>query len=165
MRQGLGGSSCRCHHRRRFVRLGCDCCGMRFERRRFGVCERSRRLKNARDMGSFNVAQLDACFGLHLLKLPDVIGSNAGKSFLFIRSGVGRRFRVPLRIVSTKRAAINFTQASSLPARLRLQHSLRKCRTRRSCDRCQWYLEDHSRLRCKWREWPTSCQRLLPPRN
>ena len=48
---------------------------------------------------------------MHLLKLPDVIGGNAGKSFLFIGSGVGRRFRGPLGIVSTKRAAINCTQA------------------------------------------------------
>lgn len=73
------------------------------ERRRLGFFDRRRRLENVRDMGIFNVARLRSCATLHWLELPEVIGNNAGESFLFIGPGVVRQFRGPLQIVLTQK--------------------------------------------------------------
>ncbi len=79
--------------------LGRNCRSVFLERRKLGFFDRRRRLENVRDMGNINVAQFRGCATWHWLDLPEVIGNNAGKSFLFIGPGVIRQFRGPLQIV------------------------------------------------------------------
>jgi hypothetical protein len=83
--------------------MGWNCRSVFLERRRLGFFDRRRRLEDVRDMDNFNVARLRGCTALHWLELPEVIGNNAGESFLFIGPGVDRQFRGPLQIVSTRK--------------------------------------------------------------
>jgi hypothetical protein len=83
--------------------MGWNCRSVFLERRMLGFFDRRRRLENVCDMGHFNVARLRGCTTLHWLKLSEVIGNNAGESFLFIGPGVNRQFRGPLQIVLTRK--------------------------------------------------------------
>jgi hypothetical protein len=79
--------------------MGWNCRIVFLERCRRGFFNRRRGLENVRDMGQFNVARLRGCTTLHWLELSEVIGNNAGESFLFIGPRVNRQFRGPLQIV------------------------------------------------------------------